>query len=146
MSALTPTSIQPSPLAASGRESWAWMYGFWQVSLDAVSSNPTAFTHISPLWYTLNYDYTGGPPRYYGCDSCASDTTGAAANSFDGMTTQQVTAQLAATNLAVVPGIYAGADNHGEDDGVLNILDNVNGAGDSRRRTCPHRVLNEPHS
>ena len=91
---------------------------------------PTAFTHISPLWYTLNFAYAGGLPRYVGCDgdfSCG----GGAANSFAGLGPKAYTARLAAAKLAVVPGIYAGAENHGTDVGVQRILDNVGGAADS---------------
>ena len=123
----------PAPTAAhpaSGRESWAWIYTQWQTSLDAIAANPTAFTHISPLWYTLNFAYAGGLPRDVGCDgdfSCG----GGAANSFAGLSTKAYTARLAAAKLAVVPGIYAGAENHGTDVGVQRILDNVGGAADS---------------
>ena len=130
-----PPALAPSPSpavspAASGRESWAWIYSFWAASLAAIAANPTAFTHISPLWYTLNFDYAGGLPQYVGCDgdfSCGGGMT----NSFGGLTTQQVTAQLAAERLAVVPGIYAGASNSGIDTSVQAILDNANGVGDS---------------
>jgi len=120
----------PSAAPASGRESWAWIYTDWATSLGAIAANPAAFTHISPLWYTLNFDYTGRLPEYIGCDgdfSCGGGVT----NSFAGMTTQQVTAQLNAARLAVVPGIYAGAGNSGIDSSVQAILDNTNGVGDS---------------
>ncbi len=113
----SPTPAPSPPASGGGRESWAWIYSHWSASLSAIAANTAAFTHVSPLWYTLNYDYAGGLPHFVACDgdfSCG----GGATNSFGGMTAQQVTARLNAEGLAVVPGIYAGASNSGTDASV----------------------------
>lgn len=92
-----------------------------------------SFTHISPLFYSLNYDYASGVASYSNCATAAGtlDCTDRGTDDFDGLTTQAFAAQLASAGLAVVPGIYAGADNDGTDVGVQNILDDLAGVGAS---------------
>jgi spore germination protein YaaH len=90
-----------------------------------------AFTHISPMFYSLNYNYKSGLPYYSNCNTVNSGTYNckdAGTNSFGGLTTQNITQQLSNAGLLTVPGIYAGAGNGGTDQGIQNILDNVGNA------------------
>ena len=114
-----------------GHESWAWLYTAWQPSLNAIATNKASFTHISPTFYSVNYNYQSGVAAYSTCGSgslggynCADMGT----NNFDGLTTKQVTQQLTAAGMATVPAIYGGGANGGTDSGVHNLLNNTNGA------------------
>lgn len=126
-------SSNAATVVSPGHESWVWMYGNWKNSLDAVSAHPSSFTHVSPTFYTLNYDYVSGVADYTTCDNgglggylCAAN----GANDFDHLTTKQITAQLTALGLRTVPAIYGGSANGGSDDGIVNLLDNTSGAAD----------------
>jgi hypothetical protein len=114
----------------AGRESWAWLYVNFPASLAAISANAASFTHISPTFYTVNYAYTAGVAYYSNCGggtTCSDPGT----NNFDGLTTQQVAAQINALGMAAIPAIYGGAANSGVDIGVQNILNDVGGAQQS---------------
>ena len=103
-----------------------WVYANWSTSLTAIAANPKAFTHVSPTFYSLNYDYSSGVAYYANC-STASGTyncTNAGTNSFSGMTTQQFTQKVAALGMATVPAIYAGSGNGGMDTAVQTLLNN----------------------
>jgi hypothetical protein len=102
-----------------------------QASIQSIASNVQSFTHISPTFYSLNYNYTSGVAYYSNCDFVAGtyNCKNKGSNSFDGLTTQGITQQLTSIGLLTVPAIYAGAANGGTDEGVQNILDNVGNAG-----------------
>ena len=63
--------------------------------------------------YSLNNDYTGGVPKFVGCDAGCCDLNSASGgqDQFGGLTSKEYTAWLADLSLAVVPGIYAGEGN-----------------------------------
>lgn len=116
--------------SATSRESWAWVYTNWQTSLTAIGANPNSFTHVSPTFYSLNYDYLSGVAFYANCPVSSGYICSANGNnSFDTMTTAQFAAQVKSLGMATIPAIYAGAANGGTDQGVQNILANTNGAG-----------------
>jgi hypothetical protein len=115
----------------SAKESWVWIYRDWETSLSTLTLNARSFTHVSPLFYSLNYNYNSGAAYYQDCNginkniACVNSGT----NNFGGLTTKQFTQQITNVNLVTVPGIYAGAINSGGVDiGVQNILDNVSNA------------------
>jgi hypothetical protein len=111
----------------AGHESWAWLYADYQASLGAIADNVGSFTHVSPAFYTINYPYASGVAYYSNCGG-GSSCTDSGSNDFDGLTTQQVAAQINGLGLATVPLIYGGAANSGVDTGVQNILNDTNGA------------------
>lgn len=123
----TPT---PTPAPASGKESWVWVYTDYGVTLDAITANKAAFTHVSPTFYTVNYAYKSGVAYYSTCPNIYY-CTGNSPNSFSGMTTKQFTDKVKALGLRTVPAIYGGSGNSGTDDGIKTILDNTGGAGDA---------------
>jgi hypothetical protein len=129
------TPGEPSaPTAPPGHESWVWPYMNWQASLTAIASNKTSFTHVSPTFYSVNYNYQSGVAYYSTCGSgslSGHNCADAGTNYFDGLTTKQVTQQITAAGLATVPAIYGGAANGGTDQGVQNLLNNTNGAATS---------------
>jgi hypothetical protein len=120
------TGAAPSG-ALAGYESWAWLYADYQASLGAVADNVGSFTHISPTFYTINYAYASGVAYYSNCGG-GSSCTDSGSNDFDGLTTQQVAAEINGLGLATIPLIYGGAANSGVDTGVQNILNDTNGA------------------
>jgi hypothetical protein len=111
----------------AGHESWAWLYTDYTASLAAIASNVGSFTHISPTFYTVNYAYASGVADYSNCGG-GSSCTDPGTNNFDGLTTQQLAAQINGLGLATVPLIYGGAANSGVDTGVQNILNDASGA------------------
>lgn len=118
-----------SSASSNGRESWVWVYTNWQTSLNAIAANPNSFTHISPTFYSLNYNYTSGVPYYSNCPfssglNCSANGT----NNFDGLTTAQFTAAVKSYGMVTIPAIYAGSANSGSDQGVQNILANTGNA------------------
>lgn len=118
---LTSSYMPPAPppaSAPSSRESWAWVFTDWKSSVDTIIANAISFTHVSPTFYTVNYNYVSGVPEFY---------TGS--NDFGGMTTIDITRKLAGVGIAVVPAIFGGSGNRGVDQGMQNILDNANNAG-----------------
>ena len=122
-------SVPPGP-KLSGRQSWAWVYTDWKTSLTAVTSNLQSFTHVSPFFYSVNYNYVSGVPYYANCNSVSDNITctNPGSNNFDGLTTQQITQQLTSARLLTIPVIVAGAANtNGVDIGIQKILNNNNG-------------------
>ena len=102
--------------------------------MNAITANKASFTHISPTFYSVNYNYQSGVAYYSTCGSGALggyNCADAGTNNFDGMTTKQVTAQITAAGLKTVPAIYGGGANGGTDTGVQNLLNNTNGAATS---------------
>ncbi len=105
------------------------MYANWANSLNTIVSNASSFTHISPTFYTLNYNYQSGVAYYTTCPSSggAYNCSSNGMNNFGGVTTAAYTQKLKAAGLATVPAIYAGSANGGVDESVENILNNKDG-------------------
>ncbi|HET6345432.1 MAG TPA: glycosyl hydrolase family 18 protein [Myxococcota bacterium] len=124
------TGTAPGGGAPAG-ESWVWVYADYSASLTQILTHLQSFTHISPTFYTVNYNYTSGVPYYSNCPfvSGSYNCSRQGANDFGGMTTAQFTAKVKAAGLLTVPAIYGGGANGGTDIGVQNILNNTNGAG-----------------
>ncbi len=117
---------------ATGRESWVWVYDSYAAVMTTIAKNKASFTHVSPAFYSLNYDYQSGVAYYASCPTgSGSICTANGTNSFDGLTTKQFTTQATAAGMQTIALIYAGSENLGSDDGVKNILDNTNGAATS---------------
>jgi hypothetical protein len=97
----------------SGRQVLVWIptyLGSFSANLTMVtSSNPKAYTQVSPDFYNLNYAYTSGPPKIAG-------------ESFDGLSVAQVAQQVHAAGMQLIPLIYAGAGNSGTDQGIQNVI------------------------
>ncbi len=118
---LTSFSTPPAPPPASSpssRESWAWVFTNWKSSIETIIANTGSFTHVSPTFYTVNYNYISGVPEFY---------TGS--NNFGGMKTIDIAKKLVGVGISVVPAIFGGSGNQGVDQGMQNILDNANNAG-----------------
>jgi hypothetical protein len=129
-----PTPNTPPGPKLIGRQSWAWVYTDWDTSLTAITSNLQSFTHVSPFFYSVNYDYVSGVAYYANCNSVSNNITctGPGSNNFDGFTTQQITQRLTNAGLPTIPVIVAGAENtNGVDIGIQNILNNNNGEADN---------------
>ncbi len=109
----------------AARQSWAWVYTNWTATATALTSHASSFTHISPTFYDLNYDYKSGAAEYWNCSSTTPSCN------YEGQTPAQYTATLTKAGFLVVPLIYAGAANSGTDQGVQNILNDANGEAES---------------
>jgi hypothetical protein len=117
----------------TGKESWVWVYTDYSTVLTSITNNKASFTHVSPTFYTVNYDYQSGVAFYSTCPNNGSNfnCTRNSSNSFAGMTTKSFTDKVAALGLATVPAIYGGSGNLGSDVGIQNLLNNTNGAADA---------------
>jgi spore germination protein YaaH len=105
------------------------VYDNYATEIATIATNKASFTHVSPAFYSLNYDYLSGVAYYSTCPSSGNaDCTGNGTNNFNGLTTAQFTAKATAAGLATVPLIYAGSENDGSDTGVQNLLNNTSGA------------------
>jgi Glycosyl hydrolases family 18 len=109
-------STQESGLARgivppANRQSLLWLWQGYAAALDTIAANAQSFTHVSPAFYQLNYDYSSGPAAFNG------------GNNFDGMSAAQVTQRIHAAGLKCVPMVQAGAGNSGTDQGIQNVLD-----------------------
>jgi hypothetical protein len=132
---------------AGGRESWVWIYDGYNTAMTTVVKNKASFTHVSPAFYSLNYDYQSGVAYYANCPTSGSDVcTGNGTNSFNGLTTKQFTAQATAAGIETHALIYAGSENMGSDTGVQNILDDTNGAGTSFISAMTTEAVNNGYS
>ncbi|MBS2027022.1 MAG: hypothetical protein JST54_03875 [Deltaproteobacteria bacterium] len=121
-----------SPPVNTGKESWVWVYTDYSNVLNSIISHKSSFTHLSPTFYSINYNYQSGVAYYATCPTSSGyDCASNGSNNFNGLTTKQFTDQARAAGLATVPAIYAGGANGGTDQGMTNLLDNVNGAGDN---------------
>ncbi len=129
---------------ASGYESWVWPYNAndgWPPQVKAIDDHAASFTHISPTLYTLNYSgaaYSSGLAHYVTCsDPCGcSDAGSNNFGKFSGLTgssaslnnttitTQSFTTWAHGRGLNVVPAIYGGAGNCGNDTSLEAILCN----------------------
>ncbi len=98
-------------------ESWVWLWDDDANSVNDITANAAAFTHVSPTFYDVNYAYASGAAEFQG-----------GADSFGGMTSAQITQTLHGAGLKVAPCIQGGQDNGGTDTGIENILNDVNGA------------------
>ena len=119
--------------STTGKESWVWPYTDYSNVLNSIVAHKASFTHVSPTFYSINYNYQSGVADYSNCSQSSGtyNCTNAGSNNFNGLTTKSFTDQLHAAGLFCVPAIYAGAANGGTDQGITNLLDNVNGAGDN---------------
>jgi hypothetical protein len=97
----------------SGPQVLIWIptyLGSFSDNLNAVtSSNPKAFTQVSPDFYNLNYNYASGPAQIAG-------------ESYDGLSVAQVAQQVHAAGMQLIPLVYAGAGNSGTDQGIQNVI------------------------
>jgi hypothetical protein len=108
---------------APGRQSLVWVWMDYPDSLAAVAANPSAFTHVSPSLYDLNYAYSSGVAEEQG-DNGADD--------FDGLSSTQIAQKIHAAGMKCIPLIQAGAGNSGTDQGIQNVLsDSPKGAQSS---------------
>ncbi len=94
----------------ANRQSLLWLWQGYSGALDTIAANARSFTHISPAFYQLNYDYSSGPAGFNG------------GNNFDGMSAAQVTQRIHEAGLKCVPMVQAGAGNSGTDQGIQNVL------------------------
>jgi hypothetical protein len=110
-----------------GGESWIWVFTEYGASLNAINANKASFTHVSPAFYSLNYAYKSGMPYYANCKTGGGNfiCTDPGSDNFDGMTSAQLAKKVGDMGLAIVPLIYAGADNGGTDEGMVALLDNA---------------------
>jgi hypothetical protein len=92
-------------------QSLVWVWYNYSAVLPLLATRPQTFTHVSPALYQVNYSYASGVPQFQG-----------GADSFDGLTSAQVVAQIHAAGLKCTPLIYGGAANLGTDQGIQNIL------------------------
>jgi hypothetical protein len=111
------------------KESWVWVYADWDEAIKGITNNKASFTHVSPTFYTVNYDYQSGAAYFTTCPTGSGDycCTAAGADNFDGLglTARSFTASMHAVGMKVVPAIYGGAANGGSDAGIMNILRNA---------------------
>ena len=114
------------PPSSATKESWIFLPQFYDIQFDInlIVSHNKSFTHIIPMLYTINYNYTSGVAYYSNCDNNRQDLNciDSGTNNFGGLTTQQITSQITGSGLLVVPAIYAGSLNGGSDRGLINIL------------------------
>jgi hypothetical protein len=92
-------------------QSLVWVWYNYSTVLPLLATRPQTFTHVSPALYQVNYSYASGVPQFQG-----------GSDSFDGLTSAQVVAQVHAAGFKCVPLIYGGASNLGTDQGIQNIL------------------------
>jgi hypothetical protein len=101
------------PANPNGKQSLIWIWQNYSIGLANAIANANSFTHVSPALYQLNYAYQSGVAQ------------GVNANGvYNGLTGKDMAAQLHAAGLKMVPLMYAGAGNHGVDDGIQSILNN----------------------
>ena len=93
------------------RTSLIWVWQSYRYSLQKVLDNANSFTHVSPALYDLNYDYQSGVAH-----------PEVASGKYDGLTGADMATALHAAGLKIVPLMYAGAGNHGTDQGIQNVL------------------------
>lgn len=123
-------------------ESWVWPYNAdngWPPQVKAIDDNAASFTHLSPTLYTVNYSgaaYASGVAHYVTCsDPCGCSDAGTnnfgtfsgltgVSSSFNSttITTQSFTTWAHGRGLKVVPAIYGGAGNCGNDTSIQAIL------------------------
>jgi hypothetical protein len=102
-----------APALLTGNQALIWIPTYisgFKANLTAVtSSSPKAFTQVSPDFYQLNYAYASGAAKISG-------------ESFDGLSVEEVAAQVHAASMTLIPLVYAGAGNDGTDQGIQNVL------------------------
>ncbi len=94
-----------------GKQALIWIWENYRADVTTVVAHASSFTHVSPAFYTMNYAYMSGPLRYLNAN-----------DHYDGVSSADLTAQIHAAGLKVVPLVYAGAGNNGTDDGIHNVL------------------------
>ena len=94
-----------------GKQALIWIWQNYRADVTVVAAHPESFTHVSPAFYQMNYAYTSGPLKYVNAN-----------DHYDGTSSADLTAQIHAAGLKVVPLVYAGAGNNGTDDGIHNVL------------------------
>jgi hypothetical protein len=103
-----------SNLNPPGKQSLIWIWLDYKNSINTVVQNKASFTHVSPALYQLNYAYTSGTPKLLNTN-----------DSFDGMSSKDISDAVHAAGLKVQPLMYAGAGNSGTDQGIQNILNDA---------------------
>ncbi len=93
------------------RQSLIWVWQSYRSSLKKVLDNANSFSHVSPALYDMNYDYQSGVTHNV-----------MASGNYDGLTGADMAVALHAAGLKIVPLMYAGAGNHGTDQGIQNVL------------------------
>ena len=94
-----------------GKQSMIWIWQNYRADVTLVAAHAASFTHVSPAFYQMNYAYTSGPLKYENAN-----------DHYDGTSSADLTTQIHAAGLKVVPLVYAGAGNNGTDDGIHNVL------------------------
>jgi hypothetical protein len=88
-----------APALLTGNQALIWIPTYisgFKANLTAVtSSSPKAFTQVSPDFYQLNYAYASGAAKISG-------------ESFDGLSVEEVAAQVHAASMTLIPLVYAG--------------------------------------
>jgi hypothetical protein len=102
------------PLDPNAKTSLVWIWLDYQNALNGVTAHAKSFTHVSPAFYQVNYDYQSGIAKQVNEN-----------DNYDGLSTQQFTKKAHDAGLKVVPLIYGGAGNSGTDNGIHNMLDNA---------------------
>jgi len=103
--------------AGSRGEAWVWLFTNFSSALSDIAANPGSFTHVSPTLYDVNYSYASGVPEFW-----------QGADSFDGLSSQQICQRVHQMGMRCIPAIFGGAGNTGTDQGIENILNNTSGA------------------
>ncbi len=94
-----------------GKQALIWIWQNYHADVATVAAHASSFTHVSPAFYQMNYAYTSGPLKYVNAN-----------DHYDGSSSADLTTQIHAAGLKVVPLVFAGAGNNGTDDGIHNVL------------------------
>ena len=105
------SGVAGSSNAPGGKQALIWVWMNYKDDLATVAAHAKSFTHVSPALYNLNFAYQSGLPKLEQAD-----------DNFDGLTSQQIAQQIHAAGLKCVPLVYAGAGNHGTDQGIQNVI------------------------
>jgi hypothetical protein len=100
-----------TPPTAPAKQALIWLWQGYSNALSGLASNPTSFTHVSPTFYDLDYNYQSGAAEYQGGN-----------DNFEGMTSTEVVQKVHAMGMKIVPAVQAGAGNQGTDQGIQNLL------------------------
>lgn len=101
------------PPAATPRQAYIWIWRNYGEHLGAIVAHASSFTHVSPAFYELNFDYQSGPAHLFNNDD------------FDGMSAAAFCQRAHDAGLKCEPLVYAGAGNGGTDQGIRNVLDDA---------------------
>jgi hypothetical protein len=111
--------------APAGPETLVWAFEGWAQVVAAIGAHPAAFTHFSPAFYTVNYEYASGVAYFATCPLTDGECTAPGTDDFEGMTTGDIAKSVAASGVHSIPLIFGGANNEGTDKGIQILLDDA---------------------